>query len=87
MFGDLRVYERTPMRFEACVRTLLIRTHQARIACYIGSEDRGETTFEREGDGWRAAAGRERGERLRIDGGQLVWSGYAFTRAQEPFKA
>jgi hypothetical protein len=48
---------------------------------------RGETTFEREGDAWRAAAGRERGERLRIDGGQLVWSGYAFTRAQEPFKA
>jgi CubicO group peptidase (beta-lactamase class C family) len=48
---------------------------------------RGETTFERDGDTWRAAAGRERGERLRIDGGQLVWSGYAFTRAQEPFKA
>jgi CubicO group peptidase (beta-lactamase class C family) len=48
---------------------------------------RGETTFERDGDGWRAAAGRERGERLRIDDGQLVWSGYAFTRAQEPFKA
>jgi CubicO group peptidase (beta-lactamase class C family) len=46
---------------------------------------RGETTFERDGDGWRAAAGRERGERLRIDGGQLIWSGYAFTRAQEPF--
>ena len=48
---------------------------------------RGETTFERDGDAWRAAAGRERGERLRIDGGQMVWSGYAFTRAQEPFKA
>jgi CubicO group peptidase (beta-lactamase class C family) len=48
---------------------------------------RGETTFEREGDAWRASAGRERGERLRIDGGQLVWSGYAFTRAQEPFSA
>ena len=48
---------------------------------------RGETTFERDGDGWRAAAGRERGERLRIDGDQLIWSGYAFTRAQEPFKA
>jgi CubicO group peptidase (beta-lactamase class C family) len=48
---------------------------------------RGETTFARDGDAWRAAAGRERGERLRIDGGQLVWSGYAFTRAQEPFKA
>lgn len=48
---------------------------------------RGETTFERDGDAWRAAAGRERGERLRIDGGDLIWSGYAFTRAQEPFKA
>jgi CubicO group peptidase (beta-lactamase class C family) len=48
---------------------------------------RGETTFERDGDGWRASAGRERGERLRIDGGQLIWSGYAFTRAQEPFGA
>lgn len=48
---------------------------------------RGETTFERDGDAWRASAGRERGERLRIDDGRLVWSGYAFTRAQEPFKA
>ncbi|HEX7626520.1 MAG TPA: serine hydrolase domain-containing protein [Gaiellaceae bacterium] len=48
---------------------------------------RGETTFERDGDGWRASAGRELGERLRVDGGQLVWSGYAFTRVQEPFKA
>ena len=48
---------------------------------------RGETTFEREGEAWRASVGRERGERLRIDGGRLIWSGYAFTRAQEPFKA
>jgi CubicO group peptidase (beta-lactamase class C family) len=48
---------------------------------------RGETTFERDGDAWRASAGRERGERLRIDDGRLIWSGYAFTRAQEPFKA
>ncbi len=48
---------------------------------------RGETTFERDGAGWRASAGRERGERLRADGEQLVWAGYAFTRAQEPFKA
>ncbi len=43
--------------------------------------------FERDGDGWRAARGRERGERLRVDDGQLVWAGYPFTRAQEPFKA
>ncbi len=48
---------------------------------------RGETTFERDGEGWRASAGRERGERLRVDGAQLVWAGYPFTRAQEPFKA
>jgi CubicO group peptidase (beta-lactamase class C family) len=48
---------------------------------------RGETTFAREGNGWRAAAGRERGERLRVDGERLIWSGYAFTRAQEPFQA
>jgi CubicO group peptidase (beta-lactamase class C family) len=48
---------------------------------------RGETTFERDGDGWRASAGRERGERLRVDGDRMVWAGYAFTRAQEPFKA
>ena len=38
---------------------------------------RGETTFERDGDGWRAARGRERGERLRVDGDRLVWAGYA----------
>ncbi len=46
---------------------------------------RGETTFERDGDGWRAAVGRERGERLRVEDGHLVWAGYPFTRAQEPF--
>jgi CubicO group peptidase (beta-lactamase class C family) len=46
---------------------------------------RGETTFERDGGGWRAAAGRERGERLRVDSDRLIWAGYAFTRAQEPF--
>jgi CubicO group peptidase (beta-lactamase class C family) len=48
---------------------------------------RGETTFERDGDGWIASAGRERGERLRVAGEQLVWAGYAFTRAQQPFAA
>jgi CubicO group peptidase (beta-lactamase class C family) len=46
-----------------------------------------ETTFERDGDGWRASAGRERGERLRSEDGQLVWAGYPFTRTQQPFKA
>jgi len=48
---------------------------------------RGETTFERDGDGFVAAKGRERGERLRVEGDRMVWAGYAFTRAQEPFKA
>jgi CubicO group peptidase (beta-lactamase class C family) len=48
---------------------------------------RGETTFERDGDAWIASAGRERGERLRVDGEQLVWSGYPFTRTQRPFTA
>ncbi len=43
-------------------------------------------TFERDGGGWRAAVGRELGERLRVEEGQLVWAGYAFTRAQQPFK-
>lgn len=47
---------------------------------------RAETTFERDGDGWVASAGRERGERLRVEDGLLVWAGYPFTRAQEPFK-
>jgi CubicO group peptidase (beta-lactamase class C family) len=49
------------------------------------AKGRGETTFEREGDGWRAAAGRERGERLRREGDRLVWAGYRFTRDQRPF--
>jgi len=48
---------------------------------------KGETEFARDGDGWRATGGRERGERLRVDGDQMIWAGYAFTRAQEPFKA
>jgi hypothetical protein len=48
---------------------------------------KGETTFARDGDGWVAAKGRERGERLRRDGDRLIWAGYAFTRAQEPFSS
>ena len=51
------------------------------------AEGKGETTFARDGDGWRAARGRERGERLRVDGDRMIWAGYPFTRAQEPFKA
>jgi CubicO group peptidase (beta-lactamase class C family) len=48
---------------------------------------RGETTFERDGTGWVASAGRERGEQLRVDGERLVWAGYLFTRTQQPFAA
>jgi CubicO group peptidase (beta-lactamase class C family) len=48
---------------------------------------RGETTFEREGDGWRAVEGRERGELLSVRDGLMVWAGYSFTREQQPFKA
>jgi CubicO group peptidase (beta-lactamase class C family) len=50
-------------------------------------EGRGETTFEPDGDAWRASEGRERGERLRVEGERMIWSGYAFTRAQEPSPA
>jgi CubicO group peptidase (beta-lactamase class C family) len=58
---------------------------RARIAA--APPGKGETEFERDGGGWRASGGRERGERLRVDGDQMIWAGYAFTRAQEPFKA
>jgi CubicO group peptidase (beta-lactamase class C family) len=46
---------------------------------------KGETRFDREGDGFVAVEGRERGERLRVDGERMIWSGYVFTRAQETF--
>ena len=42
------------------------------------------SVFEPDGDGFRVASGRERGERLRIDGERLIWGGYPFTRTQEP---
>ena len=48
---------------------------------------RGETTFEPEGDAWRAVEGRERGELLSVRDGFMVWAGYSFTRDQQPFKA
>ncbi len=51
---------------------------------FVGSRAK-PAVFEREGDGFRAASGRERGERLRVDGERMIWAGYAFTRAQEPF--
>jgi len=43
------------------------------------------SVFERDGDGFRVRTGRERGERLRVDGDRLVWAGYVFTRAQQTF--
>jgi CubicO group peptidase (beta-lactamase class C family) len=57
-------------------------------ARFVGAPSgKGETTFEPDGDAWRAAKGRERGELLRVDGERMIWAGYAFTRAQEPFTA
>ena len=46
---------------------------------------RGETAFERTADGWVASEGRERGEKLRVEGDRVIWGGYAFTREQLPF--
>ncbi len=60
-------------------------TLRAKVAA--AAAGKGETTFARDGDGWIAAKGRERGERLRRDGDRMIWAGYAFTRAQEPFSA
>ena len=58
---------------------------QAKVAWSMPGKK--ETTFVRDGEGWRAARGRERGERLRVDGDRLIWAGYAFTRGPEPFIA
>ena len=44
-----------------------------------------DAVFERSDGGFRVASGRERGERLRVDGDRLVWAGYVFTRTQQPF--
>jgi CubicO group peptidase (beta-lactamase class C family) len=44
-----------------------------------------DAVFERVDGGFRVASGRERGERLRVDGDRLVWAGYVFTRSQQPF--
>src|SRR3954452_15758311 len=48
---------------------------------------KGETTFEPDGDGWMAVEGRERGERLSVRDGAMVWARSSFTRDQQPFKA
>jgi CubicO group peptidase (beta-lactamase class C family) len=58
-------------------------TLKARVAG--APKGRGETTFERDGDGWLAVRGRERGERLRVEGVRLIWAGYEFARSQQPF--
>jgi CubicO group peptidase (beta-lactamase class C family) len=58
---------------------------RARVA--TAAPGKAETTFARDDDSWIAAKGRERGERLRRDGDRMIWAGYAFTRAQEPFSA
>ena len=33
--------------------------------------------------GWRVESGRERGERLRVEGDRMIWAGYVFTRQQQ----
>ena len=43
------------------------------------------SVFEAVDGGYRVRSGRERGERLRIEGDRLVWAGYVFTRRQQPF--
>jgi CubicO group peptidase (beta-lactamase class C family) len=43
------------------------------------------SVFDEVDGGYRVAAGRERGERLRVDGDRLIWAGYVFTRTQQPF--
>ena len=48
---------------------------------------KGETSSSATATAGAPPRGRERGERLRVDGDQMIWAGYAFTRAQEPFKA
>jgi CubicO group peptidase (beta-lactamase class C family) len=45
------------------------------------------SVFEEVDGGYRVASGRERGERLRVEDGRLVWAGYVFTREQRPFPA
>ena len=41
------------------------------------------SVFEPVDGGFRVVSGRERGERLRVDGDRLIWAGYVFTRGQE----
>jgi CubicO group peptidase (beta-lactamase class C family) len=41
------------------------------------------SVFEPLDGGYRVVSGRERGERLRLDGDRIVWGGYLFTRSQE----
>jgi hypothetical protein len=58
-------------------------TLRARMAA--APPGRPPAVFEQLGDDeFRSVSGRERGERLRVDGDRMVWAGYAFTRAQEP---
>jgi CubicO group peptidase (beta-lactamase class C family) len=43
------------------------------------------SVFEAADGGFRVRTGRERGERLRVEGERLVWAGYVFTCTQEQF--
>jgi CubicO group peptidase (beta-lactamase class C family) len=56
---------------------------RARVAA--APAHRPPAVFEQLGpDAFRSVSGRERGERLRVEGERMIWAGYAFTRAQEP---
>src|SRR5262249_56764298 len=46
VFLGLRIDHFAEQRSEAPVRTLLVRTHQPRVAGHIGGKYRGETTFD-----------------------------------------
>jgi CubicO group peptidase (beta-lactamase class C family) len=58
-----------------------------RASLTAAPDKRRQTIFERDGDGFLAVKGRERGERLTVDGDKLIWAGYDFTRTQQPFEA
>src|SRR5262249_42594222 len=43
---DLQIDQLTAVRLEAFECAFLVRSHQPRIACHIGGNDRGETAFD-----------------------------------------
>src|SRR5437899_600948 len=43
MFSDLRINQLGPDRLELSERAALVGSNQARVACHVGGEDRGQT--------------------------------------------